>query len=95
MELQVLKIIIHLPVFIIIFMQNLFTKKTFMKIAAWIFAAIAVVMIVFGGIDFIFENYLFGVHHPYNFFIVAMTFLLLAMFCLMMSKSCCNKEKIQ
>jgi hypothetical protein len=65
-----------------------------MKIAAWIFAAIAVIMIFFGSIDFIFINHLFGAHHPDNFFIVAITFLLLAIFCKMMSCCCCDKEKI-
>jgi hypothetical protein len=63
-----------------------------MKIAAWISSAIAIIMIIFGGIDIVFANYLFGVKHPYNFFIVAITFLLLAIFCKMMSKCCCDKE---
>lgn len=64
-----------------------------MKIAAWISAAIAVFMIISGFIDFYFVSDLFGVHHADKFFIVAMTFLLLAIFCKMMECKCCEKDK--
>jgi hypothetical protein len=64
-----------------------------MKIAAWISAAIAVIMIILGAINFTLINPLFGVTHSYKFFYVATTFLLLAIFCRMMISDCCNKEK--
>jgi hypothetical protein len=64
-----------------------------MKIAAWISAAIAVLMIICGFVDYFFVNCLFGVFHPGNYFIVATTFLLLAIFCKMMECKCCEKDK--
>lgn len=62
-----------------------------MKIAAWISAAIAALLIILGGIAFFFVPDMFGVRHPYNFFIVAITFLLAAIFCRM--EHCCCHEK--
>lgn len=62
-----------------------------MKIAAWISAALGIIGMILGAVDFLFIHNLFGVKHPQNFFLVASCFLLLAIFCKLIS-NCCEKE---
>ncbi len=63
-----------------------------MKIAAWISAAIAALMIILGVINFSLINPLFGVTHSYKFFYVASTFFLSGIFFLLMEGNCCEKD---
>lgn len=61
------------------FINNLILK--IMKIVALISAGIGVLFMIFGAVNFLFLHRLFHVTHPQNFFLVAGSFLLLAIFC--------------
>ncbi|MBN2460925.1 MAG: hypothetical protein JXB60_04905 [Candidatus Cloacimonetes bacterium] len=62
-----------------------------MKFLAWLFAIIAVILMIFGFIAFLIQNAFLGVNHAVNFFHVAISFLLLAMCCTMLG-TCKKKE---
>ena len=61
-------------------------------IVAWISALLAVVMMVLGTISLIMQNNLLRVRHEANFFVVASSFLLLAILCVLARQGCCCKK---
>jgi hypothetical protein len=58
-------------------------------VVAWISGVLAVVIMVMGAIPLISGNNLLGVRHEANFFVVANSFLLLAILCVLAKQGCC------
>lgn len=76
---------------------KLFTKiNTRMKlfnITAWAAGIVGVIFMIIGAIALLMGNNLFGVRHEANFFIVASSFLLLAILCVLARQGCCMKKE--
>ncbi len=63
------------------------------KLAAWASGIIAVIIMVLGFIALLLQDNLFGIRHEANYFIVANSFLLLAILCVLAYQGCqCRKE---
>jgi hypothetical protein len=63
------------------------------NIAAWAAGLIGVAFMILGAIALIMSTNLFGVRHEANFFIVASSFLLLAILCVLAQQGCCSKKE--
>jgi hypothetical protein len=63
------------------------------KIAAWVSGILAVVFMLLGGISLLMGNNLLGVRHEANYYIVANSFLLLAILCVLSFQGCCCNKK--
>jgi hypothetical protein len=62
-------------------------------IAAWASGVLAVAIMVLGAISLILGSNLFGIRHEANYFIVANSFLLLAILCVLAQHGCCCEKK--
>ena len=63
------------------------------NLAAWASGIVAVIIMVLGFIALLLKNNLFGIRHEANYFIVANSFLLLAILCVLAYQGCqCRKE---
>jgi len=63
------------------------------KLAAWASGIVAVIIMVLGFIALLLQDNLFGIRHEANYFIVANSFLLLAILCVLAYQGCqCRKE---
>ncbi len=62
------------------------------NIVAWISAALALVLMILGIVSLILGNNLLGVRHEANFYVMANSFLLLAILCVLAQQGC-NRQK--
>jgi len=62
-----------------------------MRFLAWLLVIIAVILMILGLIAFLIQQALLGVNHAINYFNVASSLLLLAIFCSLLNP-CKNKE---
>lgn len=62
-------------------------------IVAWISAILAIGLMAVGSIALIMGRNLFSVRHEANFFIMASSFLLLGILCLLAQQGCCCEKK--
>ena len=63
------------------------------NLAAWASGIVAVIIMVLGFIALLLQDNLFGIRHEANYFIVANSFLLLAILCVLAYQGCqCRKE---
>jgi len=63
------------------------------KLAAWASGIVAVIIMVLGFIALLLQDNLFGIRHEANYFMVANSFLLLAILCVLAYQGCqCRKE---
>jgi len=65
----------------------------FYTIVAWISGIIAAILMLLGAISLVLGNNLFGVRHEANYYIVASSFLLLAILCVLANQGCCSDKK--
>jgi hypothetical protein len=76
--------------YLVLTFENLFIMK-FYTITAWISGVLAAVLMLLGAVSLILGNNLFGVRHEANFYIVANSFLLLAILCVLAKQGCGEK----
>jgi hypothetical protein len=67
--------------------------KTLLNVVSWISGSIAAILILIGLIAFLFKCSLLGVNHAIYFFVVANSFFLLSICCLIDRKISDDKEK--
>jgi hypothetical protein len=65
----------------------------FFNVVAWASSIIAVLIMAIGGVALITGKNLLSVRHEANFFIVANSFFLLAIVCLLAKQGCCCKKE--
>jgi multisubunit Na+/H+ antiporter MnhG subunit len=65
----------------------------FYTIVAWISGIIAAILMLLGAISLVLGNNLFGVRHEANYYIVASSFLLLAILCVLAHQGCSSDKK--
>ena len=63
------------------------------RIIAWISGAIAVILMILGAVSLLLGNNLLGVRHEANFYVVANSFLLLAILCVLGRQGCLSEKK--
>jgi hypothetical protein len=78
--------------FLVLTLENLLIMK-FYTIVAWISGILAVILMLLGAISLMLGNNLLGVRHEANFYIVANSFLLLAILCVLARQGCCCEKK--
>jgi len=62
-------------------------------IVAWICGLVAVALMIFGTIALFIGSNPFGIRHEINYFLVASSFLLLAILCVLARQGCIDEKK--